>query len=455
MRLLVPFAIILVSIASFEAQALEIASGQKFCLRDDLGQQFRGCTAQKFRNDFYYRASCPNLNAANGLPQAEVLITEEWTVVFEGEEGCDPIVTARSEIPYYVPRSADDESELPRNIDSERVVRLLYGTNRVAGFENGRLVYSGARDAELRLGSIAVSIPEERDIGEISRPWSLRIPFTSISIGFSEDPENHFAVRWIGELSDGLFIEQLRDAVANHDDGSPKQAFVFVHGYNTSFDAAAYRTAQLAFDMRFPGAPIFFSWPSRGEVEDYEYDQQSALAARDFLIDFLSLIRAESNADIIHLIAHSMGNDPLMEALRDLNQEHHDDAPLFNEVILAAPDIDVDRFRQLARQVEGVAEGFTLYANENDRALGASRRYAGGVRRVGDLPPVISAGIDTIDVSAVGSALFALNHSTYAESIPLLDDMQRLFLERLEPSSRPPLVAIPLPEGTYWQLPGG
>jgi esterase/lipase superfamily enzyme len=39
-------------------------------------------------------------------------------------------------------------------------------------------------------------------------------------------------------------------------------AFVFIHGYNVSFDAAVKLTAQLSRDMRFPGAPILYSWAS-------------------------------------------------------------------------------------------------------------------------------------------------------------------------------------------------
>ena len=34
----------------------------------------------------------------------------------------------------------------------------------------------------------------------------------------------------------------------------PRQAFVFLHGYNVTFEAAAYRTAQIAYDLRFDGA---------------------------------------------------------------------------------------------------------------------------------------------------------------------------------------------------------
>ena len=45
-----------------------------------------------------------------------------------------------------------------------------------------------------------------------------------------------------------------------------KQAFVFVHGYNVLFEDAVYRTAQLAYDLGFEGAPIFQLAVSRAEI---------------------------------------------------------------------------------------------------------------------------------------------------------------------------------------------
>jgi esterase/lipase superfamily enzyme len=40
--------------------------------------------------------------------------------------------------------------------------------------------------------------------------------------------------------------------------------FYNVHGYNVSFDDAALRTAQLAYDLTFDCPAAFFSWPSKG-----------------------------------------------------------------------------------------------------------------------------------------------------------------------------------------------
>ena len=44
---------------------------------------------------------------------------------------------------------------------------------------------------------------------------------------------------------------------------------VFIHGFNVPFEDAIYRTAQLAHDLDFDGAPILYSWPSRGTMLGY------------------------------------------------------------------------------------------------------------------------------------------------------------------------------------------
>jgi esterase/lipase superfamily enzyme len=50
-----------------------------------------------------------------------------------------------------------------------------------------------------------------------------------------------------------------------------KDAFVFIHGYNVSFEDAARRTGQFAYDLKFVGAPIFTAGLQRA-ISAYYYD---------------------------------------------------------------------------------------------------------------------------------------------------------------------------------------
>ena len=61
------------------------------------------------------------------------------------------------------------------------------------------------------------------------------------------------------------------------------QALVFVHGYNNGFDDALFRTAQIAYDLKYDGAPFLYSWPSGAGIAGYPYDRESAQQAEPYL----------------------------------------------------------------------------------------------------------------------------------------------------------------------------
>ncbi len=199
-----------------------------------------------------------------------------------------------------------------------------------------------------------------------------------------------------------------------------------------TFEHALHRTAQLAYDLEFDGVPYLYSWPSKGEESGYLYDRDSADRARTYFLQFLGKIAHETKAKKIHIIAHSMGTRPLLEALRT---DHGRTARQLRigEVILAAPDIDADVFRDIAMTIAGAAQGMTLYASANDRALKASKAIAGGKPRAGDVPasgPVVTPGIETVDITEAGpDSIMGLNHTTYAERSHVLSDMWLLLKE--------------------------
>ena len=213
----------------------------------------------------------------------------------------------------------------------------------------------------------------------------------------------------------------------------------------------------MAYDLKFDGATFLYSWPSGSGIGTYGYDRESSTQTEPYLKDFLSLVLKESGAKSVSVIAHSMGNLPLLNVLRDLGPALPPDVKL-NEIILAAPDVDRDVFAYLAANVRQYGRGVTLYCSANDRAMAASRRVAGGIPRAGDVPaegPILVTGIDTIDVTAASTDFLALNHSTYAERSSLLNDIGLL----LQTGERPPEKRIPIlqkittPTGDFWRYP--
>jgi esterase/lipase superfamily enzyme len=274
-----------------------------------------------------------------------------------------------------------------------------------------------------------------------------------------EDPAKHFTLKELVTLSEDDFIKLVRTRLLTSD-RYKDHALIFVHGFNTTFDFAVYRAAQLSYDLKFDGASFVYSWPSRGEISPtaYSYDRESAEQAEPHLRKFVELVAARSGAKSVSLIAHSLGNKLLLNVLRDLRRT----APVgvkISQVILAAPDVDRDGFEFLARNIRGVSSGVTMYAASNDRALEVSREFWGGIPRAGDVPtagPVVVEGVDTIDVTATSTEIFSLNHSGYAEKSALLNDIELL----LKTGERPPEKRIPILEriktnnGDYWRYPG-
>ena len=83
-------------------------------------------------------------------------------------------------------------------------------------------------------------------------------------------PDSKLPLPKFGEFRHGLLEtitleeDQFLKAVSKSvDKSAAKDAFIFVHGYNVTFEDAARRTGQFAFDLRFIGAPILYHYCPR------------------------------------------------------------------------------------------------------------------------------------------------------------------------------------------------
>ena len=141
-----------------------------------------------------------------------------------------------------------------------------------------------------------------------------------------------------------------------------------------------------------------------------------------------------------------MGNVGLTAALSEIEQSSK---PHFNQVVLAAPDIDTKVFKEeIASKIVAKARHTTLYTSKNDLALIASR-YFNQRNRVGDSGPDVTIidGIDTIDATAVDSSL--LGHTYYGSNVTVLDDLS-LLLQNQPIESRHYLKAMDRGPRPYW-----
>ena len=194
----------------------------------------------------------------------------------------------------------------------------------------------GNKRGELSYGLCKVSVPKNRSVGEFNTPFALYV------IELPEDPEKHFVVTELTKDPEAFFRE-LKSKVAASEQ---RNAFVFIHGYNVPFADAVKRTAQLTVDLKFAGAPICYSWPSQGDLADYVQDSTNAEVAAYKLKQLLAELNEQSGAKEIHLVAHSMGNDVLTRALKELGKDTLGQSTcVFREVLLTAPDIDTELFQ--------------------------------------------------------------------------------------------------------------
>jgi esterase/lipase superfamily enzyme len=202
-----------------------------------------------------------------------------------------------------------------------------------------------------------------------------------------------------------------------------RKVLIFVHGYNTRFEEAVYRFAQIVHDAGVNVAPVLFTWPSGGNVADYVYDRDSAMFSRDAFETVLAALVANPNVGSISILAHSMGNYLTIETLRQMSIRDRGLPPKIRNVMLASPDIDVDVFRRQIAEIdtEPRSTEFTLFVSRDDKALGLSSFLARDTTRLGALDPtkepyeamLQQARVNVIDLTNVQSN-DAANHSKFA-----------------------------------------
>ena len=380
--------------------------------------------------------------------------------------GASPSAGPPADAPVATSRAPEPSggSAVPQPDKPYTEIDVFFGTDRKREADRSKFGHAVAsfgtvRSGKLTLGKAIVTVPKEgREKGSIPRP-DIDLTLIRFSIR-KEDLAKDFVVYAVDVLDQNAFIQLARQKLATSR-RFEKQAFVFVHGYFTTFDDALFRAAQIAHDLDFDGAPFVFSWPSVAGLTGYVLDRGRARDARDQLREFVDLISKETGATEVHLIAHSMGADPLLEVLRDISRSEPQIArsgrPRFGEIILAAPDVTRESFELIASQITGLRRGMTLYASSNDRALAASRFTRLGEFPAGYVPtggPVVVPGAaDTIDISSLDTSFFGLNHSSFADREPLLGDIRRLLSSGMRPPSTrgAEFHLIQGESGAYWR----
>jgi len=339
---------------------------------------------------------------------------------------------------YFARACATSPERCPKG-NAYVLVRVWYATDRARIKGDATPIDFGAERSPVSYGQLDVSIPASDRLGDLESPSALRLEFAA-------DPAHHIVLQSVTSLPAARFFDELGSRIQA---SKTRDALVFLHGYNVTFDDAARRTAQLTYDLKFPGAPIFYSWPSVGLTGAYTLDEQSIEWSQTHIKQFLADVLNNTSAERVYLIAHSMGNRALTRAFIALLRERTDLQSRVRQIVLAAPDIDAEVFaRDLAPALASSGIATTLYCSADDKALLASKAVH-GYARAGDAGPrmLVIPGIETVD--ATGADTSFMGHSYFANRT-ILSDLFYLVSEGKRADNRFGLRRVVTPQGPYW-----
>jgi esterase/lipase superfamily enzyme len=251
--------------------------------------------------------------------------------------------------------------------DGTRKIEVLVAASRIRGDDPYSFTFG--RSTLVNYQSVLLSVPPSHRRGEIELP--RRGP---------PDPAIEFAALDNKSLTDAEFARKVVEHAVRGDGN----VHVFIHGFNTTYEEAVFRTGQIIGDSNLTGASMLFTWPSRGRVLDYLTDRESATFSRDRLELVLRHLAAQPQVKRINLLAHSMGAFLTMETLRQAKLKGDGEfRGKLNSVGLAAPDIDLDVFRSQLEVIGKRHRPTLILISSDDQALSWSRFLSGDVERVG------------------------------------------------------------------------
>lgn len=292
--------------------------------------------------------------------------------------------------------------------------------------------YSGERTPALSFARVDISVPPTHKPGMIEWPKQA-----------TPNPATDMVVREaVYRDTEQQFSADLKAELERRPPGQ-RDVFIFVHGYNTLFSEALYRLTQMKEDSKSPAVPVLFTWASRGETADYVYDNNSATAARDRLEETIRLVFA-SGAEEVSILAHSMGNWVTVEALRQIKISGQN-VPLkkLGNIILAAPDIDVDVFKTQLKRFGKPPKPFIVIVSHDDKALAFSDFIAGDKPRLGAYTndnDLVELGAVVVDMTSV-KALDGFNHGKFAQLAEMAPELRGMIM-RAQSGRQAPTVQV-------------
>jgi esterase/lipase superfamily enzyme len=187
--------------------------------------------------------------------------------------------------------------------------------------------------------------------------------------------DEEIQIRTLTQLDRTALVQQLRGMVSV----SPHRGLLLlVHGLRTDLDFAMRGTAFLAHILDINAPVLVFDWPgNQGDsLRGYRRAQRVATASGAELAATLRLLIDEVRPEQLWVVANSLGSQVVVDAISLLAQapDLADAEREISDVVLTAPDVSYDQFRQEFKQhLRALVDDTTVYVSSNDRALLLSR----------------------------------------------------------------------------------
>ena len=274
------------------------------------------------------------------------------------------------------------------SVEGARIVTVYVATTRERD-ETG--AFTSGRSRQVSYLRYKISIPPGHKAGNVEWPKSRPNPKTDF-------------VTVEQQLLDPVAFE---NEISRKRNGKPPTVGLFIHGFNTNFTQSVFRTAQVAFDADPDATPVLFAWPSEATVDGYVTDKDAATYSRDQLTQLMTSLARTRTAGPITVMGHSMGAWLTVEALRQLRISGNNATIRRLQVILAAPDIDVDVFTAQITAIGQLSPPMTILVSRDDVALRVSEFLSSERHRVGRMDvnapdvqaAVRAAGIQVVDIT--------------------------------------------------------
>ena len=256
-------------------------------------------------------------------------------------------------------------------------------------------------------------------------------------------PDNYVTLDNIRDVS-------MDDIWQNLDKGSNEQhPVLYTHGFYISFERGCKRARLFQDAVGLADRFVMFSWPSDGMILNYTQDESdlfwSVAPLSQTLIDMVEYF----GAGHIDIVAHSLGTRGIFLALLEMAYSMSAENPLINQVVLIAPDIDAEIFKQYLPRVLPLVNNLTVYVSDNDGPLALSRIVHGHPRlgesgsHLGDLK-----GIEIIDISDI-PVHYPSGHLYHLYNEFVINDLARILNHGETASQRS---ALKQTDKNYWRL---